>query len=64
MEIKDRFKEGMVFLKNSPTRCAEGVSCLLCGEFIETNIPTPRVCSSCKELWKELKGRKVGDVKD
>ena len=64
MEIKDRFEEGMVFLENRPTHYAKGVACLLCGEFIETNIPTPRVFRSCKELWKELKERKVGDVKD
>ena len=49
MEIKDRFKEGMVFLGNSPTHYAEGVSCLLCGEFIETYILAPIVCSSCKD---------------
>lgn len=58
MEIKDRFKEGIILLDNSHTHYTEGVSCLLCGDFIETNIRTPRVCSSCKELWKELKERK------
>ena len=32
-----------------------GVSCLLCGKFIETYIPTPTICEDCKSLWKKIK---------
>ena len=61
MEIKDKFKDGLVFqeggtLSTIPKNDKIGVFCLLCGRFVQTNIPlTPRICWDCKELWRKLK---------
>lgn len=56
---KQMIEEGVVsFHSGEPAK--SGVSCLLCGKFIETDIPRPIICNSCKELWKRLKEKDNG----
>jgi hypothetical protein len=59
MEIKDRFRDGLVFqeggvISTTPKEYKEGVSCLLCGEFIEFGHGV-MVCKDCRKIWKQVK---------
>lgn len=59
MDKQKQIKEGVVFF-HSGEPPKSGVTCLLCGTFIETDIPRPIICESCKELWERLKEQDNG----
>ena len=59
MDKDDMFEKRVSYLcSGEPAKC--GVVCLLCGKFIETNIPRPIICKSCKELWQKIKEKYNG----
>ena len=70
MEIKDRFKDGLVFqevgvLKDSKEQTMYEVKCLLCDEptIVMRSSVGIVVCDSCKELWRKLKENEKCELK-
>ena len=47
---EDIMKNGVV--QNAP-KYKTGVSCLLCGKFVEAH--NPLICRDCKALWEKIK---------
>lgn len=66
-EIKDRFKDGLVFqeggeLNASKEQVMLEAKCLLCDE-PTISMRSIVVCDSCKELWRKLKENKKCELK-
>ena len=69
-EIKDRFKDGLVFqeggvLKVSKEQVMWQAKCLLCDEptIVMSSSLGIVVCDSCKELWRKLKENEKCELK-